>query len=80
MFRAELLRLAQRANDFAVGFERMPSSPEVSGDLFITECTLALEWRGGRRMVIAELQAEFRDGAWHLSAFRLEPLPTPSQP
>jgi hypothetical protein len=78
VFRAELLRLAQRASEFAVGFERMASSPEISGDAFVTECTIGLEWRGGQRKLIAELRAEFRDGEWHLAAFRLEPISSTS--
>jgi serine/threonine protein kinase len=75
--RAELLRL-MRDSDFATGFERMASSPEVTGDMFVTECTLSLQWKGGQRTLVAELQADYRDGAWQLTAFRLAPGTIPA--
>jgi hypothetical protein len=76
--RAELIRLVRNGADFAAGFTRVASAPEVLADGFVTECVLDLEWRGGRRSMVAELHVAYRDGSWQLSSFRLEPASTSS--
>lgn len=80
--RAELIRLVRSAAEFAAGFDRVASSPTVTPSGFSTECVLELTWRGGQRNVTAELLAEFRENAWQLVSFRLEPVagPTAHQP
>ena len=71
--RTELVRLVRTAPDFAAGFDRVASSPSVTGDGFETECVVDLEWRGGRRLGLVHLRAVHRDGAWRLAAFGIVP-------
>lgn len=71
--RAEFIRLVRTAPDFAAGFDRVASAPEVTDDQFATDFVLDLEWRGGRRLVEVTLRAAYRDGAWQIAGFRLAP-------
>jgi eukaryotic-like serine/threonine-protein kinase len=72
--RAEIIRLVRTAREFTAGFDRLASTPVAAGDGFATECTLALDWRGGQRLVLLHLRAERKDGAWHIAAFGVEPV------
>jgi hypothetical protein len=73
--RAELLRLVRTAPEFAAGFERVASSPVVSGDRFTTEFVIDLEWRGGQQLATVQLQAAQQNGAWHVTAFGVSAAP-----
>ena len=67
--RTELVRLVHSAPDFAAGFESVASAPQVSADGFTTEFVLALEWRGGKKLVTVRLRAVAQLGQWRLAAF-----------
>ena len=71
--RAEIVRLTHNAQDYAAGFDRVASSPEANGDGFLTECVVALEWRGGHRLVLVQLRGVAQNGTWHLAAFGAVP-------
>lgn len=70
--RAELLRLAQNAPDFAAGFDRVASAPERTSDGFTTDFVLDLEWQGGSRLMLVQAFATMQGGSWHLAAFGVE--------
>lgn len=67
--RAELLKLAETAPEFAAGFDRVPSPPEAWTNGFETEFFLDLEWRGGRKLVRIRLYASPADGGWRTVGF-----------
>jgi serine/threonine-protein kinase len=71
--RAELIRLVRAAPDFAAGFDRLASTPEMTGERFRTELVLDLQWRGGQRLMLVRLQALRQNGTWHLAAFGTAP-------
>lgn len=71
--RREFIRLVRDVPDFAAGFDRTASTPDIVGDEFMTDCVLDLQWRGGQRLIEVQLLAKYRDGAWQLTAFRLVP-------
>jgi serine/threonine-protein kinase len=73
--RAQLLSLVESAPDFAAGFDRIASAPVPTADGFETECTLDLEWRGGRTRLLVRLAAARRSGEWTLIGFAASPAP-----
>jgi tRNA A-37 threonylcarbamoyl transferase component Bud32 len=70
--RAELLKLAETAPEFAAGFDRVPSPPAAWTNGFETEFFLDLEWRGGRKLVRIRLYASPADGGWRTVGFAAE--------
>jgi serine/threonine-protein kinase len=70
--RAELLRLADRADDFAVGFDRLPSAPTPSSSGFESDCYLDVEWRGGHKIFHLTFSATRADNGWHLVGFGVD--------
>lgn len=70
--RAELLRLAERADDFAVGFDRLPSVPTPTATGFESECYLDVEWRGGHTTMRVMMIATHADDGWRLVAFGVD--------
>ena len=70
--RAELMRLMQSAADFAAGFDRVASAPEMTKDGFMTDFVLDLQWRGGGKLMLVRALATMSDGAWHLAGFGVE--------
>ncbi len=71
--RTELVRLVHSAPDFAAGFETVASAPESATDGFTTEFVLAIEWRGGKKLVTVRLRAAGQPGQWRLAAFGTTP-------
>jgi tRNA A-37 threonylcarbamoyl transferase component Bud32 len=67
--RAELLKLAESATDFAAGFERVPGAPEEWAKGFVTEFHLDLEWKGGAKVMRIRLYASPADGTWRTVGF-----------
>ena len=72
--RAELMALVGTANDFAAGFERLPSAPSAWTSGFETECYLDLEWRGGHRLMRVTLYATRASGEWRLAGLAVFPV------
>ena len=67
--RAELIKLTESATDFAVGFDRVPGTPEDWTSGFVTEFHLDLEWKGGARVMRIRLYASPADGTWRTVGF-----------
>jgi len=67
--RAELLKLAESAPDFAAGFDRVPGAPEEWASGFVTEFHLDLEWKGGAKVMRIRLFASPADGGWRTVGF-----------
>jgi hypothetical protein len=47
--RRALERLVRDGDDFAAGFDRMASAPELDGSAFISEFVVEASWRSGGR-------------------------------
>jgi serine/threonine-protein kinase len=71
--RTELVRLVRSAPEFSAGFDRVASSPSNSGEQFSTEFVADLEWRGGHRLMVVQVQATRDNGTWRLTAFAVTP-------
>jgi serine/threonine protein kinase len=71
--RAELLRLAETAPDFAAGFDRVASAPGPWAKGFETEFIVDLNWRGGAKLMRVQLFVESADGAWRLAGMAVHP-------
>jgi hypothetical protein len=72
--RAELLRLVESANDFAAGFDRVPSAPGEWVRGFETDFDLDVEWRGGRKLFRVRLFASPAEGGWRTVGIAVEPI------
>ena len=75
--RAELLRLAERAPDFAVGIDRLASAPSEWARGFQTDTYLDVEWRGGKKIFHVTLYASPADDGWHLVGMGVESTSLP---
>jgi serine/threonine protein kinase len=71
--RAELIKLTERAPDFAAGFDRVPAAPTPTAAGFETEFFLDLEWRGGKKSMRVRLSAVPADGGWRAVGFAVDP-------
>lgn len=71
--RAELIKLTESAQDFAAGFERVPSAPEAWTTGFETEFFVDLEWRGGKKTVRVRLYASQGESGWRTAGVAIDP-------
>ena len=71
--RTELIKLAETAQDFAAGFDRVASAPGDWSGGFETDFVLDLEWRGGKKLMRVRLYAAHSDAGWRTVGFGVEP-------
>jgi serine/threonine protein kinase len=71
--RAELIKLAESAPDFAAGFDRVASAPGPWAKGFETDFVVDLTWRGGSKLMRVQLFVESTDGAWRLAGMAVHP-------
>jgi hypothetical protein len=71
--RTELLKLAETAQEFAAGFDRVASAPADWSGGFETDFVLDLEWRGGKKLMRVRLFAAHSDAGWRTVGFAADP-------